>query len=210
MQDDGQWKTLEQGRSHDRPRVTLRGALTATAAGALAAVALMATACGSSTSTQASSATTTTAASQGTVDPAQVEKGIEESLSTATVKITSAKCPSNVQAAVGATFTCDVTMSNGGTGKATVTQTGINNFKYALEPGSVQIPGSTADAAIEKSLAARGVPNATVKCPQNIIVKVGTYVTCNVSGPEGVAHGTVTYTFSEENGTVDPASVKTS
>jgi hypothetical protein len=181
----------------------------AAAAGALAAISLIVTACGS-TSTQPSTAATTTAASKGTVDQAQVEKGIEESLSTTAVKITSAKCPSNVQAAVGATFTCDVTLSNGGTGKATVTQTGVNHFTYALEPGSVQIPGSTADAAIEKSLAAQGAPNATVKCPQNIIVKVGTTVTCNVSGAQGVANGTVTYTFSDENGTVDPASVKTS
>jgi uncharacterized protein DUF4333 len=115
-----------------------------------------ATACGSSTSSQPSTAATTTAVSKGTVDQTQVEKGIEESLSTTAVKITSAKCPRNVQAAVGATFTCDVILSNGSTGKATVTQTGVNHFTHALEPGSVRIPGSTADAAIEKSLAGQG------------------------------------------------------
>jgi len=49
-----------------------------------------------------------------------------------------------------------------------------------------------------------------VTCPQNIIVKVGTTVTCNLSGAQGVAAGTVTFTFSEADGTVDPASVKTS
>jgi hypothetical protein len=174
----------------------------------LALGAIAVTGCGSSSS-QPSSTTTTTAASKSTVDNAQVEQGIVTSLSTATVKVTSAKCPTDVQVQIGGTFTCDVTMSNGGTGKATVTQSGANQFTYSLEPGSVQIPGSTADAAIEKSLAAQGAPNTTVKCPQNIIVKVGTTVTCNVSGAKGVANGTVTYTFSEDNGTVDPASVKT-
>ena len=165
--------------------------------------------CGSSSS-QGTTTTTTSTASGGTVDQAQVEKGIEQSLSTSSVKVTSAKCPSNVQVQVGATFTCTVTLSNGGTGKATVTQAGVNRYTYALEPGSVQIPGTTAAAAIEKSLAAQGIPNATVTCPQNIIVKVGTTVTCNITGANGVATSKVTYTFSEANGTVNPASVKTS
>ena len=71
----------------------------------------------------------------------------------------------------------------------------------------MQIPGTTAEAAIKKSL---GIPNATVTCPQNIIVKVGTTVTCNISGASGVATSKVTYTFSEANGTINPASVKTS
>ena len=139
-----------------------------------------------------------------------MEQGIKDSLSTPSVKVTDAKCPSGVKAEKGATFTCNVTLSNGGTGKAEVTQTGPNSFTYTLQEGSVQIPGETADAAVEKSLAAKGAPGATVQCPQNIIVKVGTTVTCNVSGVQGVASGTVTYTFSEANGTVDSSSVKTS
>lgn len=174
-----------------------------------AVFAVAAVGCGSSGSQQTATATTSTA-SGGTVNQAQVEKGIEESLSTSSVRVTSAKCPSNVPVQVGATFACTVTLSNGGTGKATVTQAGVNRYTYALEPGSVQIPGTTADAAIEKSLAAQGLPNATVTCPQNIIVKVGTTVTCNISGANGVATSKVTYTFSESNGTVNPASVKTS
>ena len=70
------------------------------------------------------------------------------------------------------------------------------------------IPGSAAAAQIEDSLAAQGAPNATVACPQNIIVKLGTTVTCDVSGAQGVAQGTVTFTFSEANGTVDACSLK--
>ena len=82
-------------------------------------------------------------------------------------------------------------------GKATVTQLGHNKYTYELKSGSVQVPGSTADAAVEKSLAAQGIPNATVTCPENIIVKVGTTVTCNISGASGVASSTVTFTFSD-------------
>ena len=71
------------------------------------------------------------------------------------------------------------------------------------------IPGSAAEAAIERALAAQGAPNTKVTCPENIIVKVGTIVTCDLSSAQGAVGGTVTFTFSEANGTVDPASVKT-
>ncbi|MFL5756740.1 MAG: DUF4333 domain-containing protein [Chloroflexota bacterium] len=149
--------------------------------------------------------------SSDTVDATKVEQGIKDSLSTTSTKVTKASCPNDVKSKDGATFTCSVTFSNGATGKAKVTQTGTgHDYTYALKPGSVQVPGSTADAAVEKSLAGQGAPNATVKCPQNIIVKVGTTVSCDVSGASGKASGQVTFTFSGAEGTVDPASVKTS
>lgn len=158
-----------------------------------------------------SNSTGTTSASGGrTVDATQVEDGIKSDLSTSSVKVTSVNCPGDVQVRQGATFTCSVSLSNGGSGKVTVTQEGANRYTYAFAPGSVQIPGTAAASAIQESLAAQGAPNAKVTCPQNIIVKVGTTVTCDVSGAQGKAAGTVTYTFSEANGTVDPASVKTS
>jgi hypothetical protein len=91
-----------------------------------------------------------------------------------------------------------------------VTQVGPNKFTYELKPGSVQVSGEVADTAIEKQLAAQGIPNTTVTCPQNIIVKVGTTVTCNISGAQGAATSTVTFTFSNAEGSVDPSSVKTS
>lgn len=172
------------------------------AAGALVAGALSA-GCGSSSDDNASSAT------PKTVDDAQVEKGIKDDLSTSSVKVTSAKCPSGVPAKKDDTFTCTVTFDNGATGKATVTQQGANKYAYELKPGSVQVPGSTAAAVVDKSLAAQGIPNATVTCPENIIVKVGTTVTCDVKGAQGVASGTVTFTFSDAEGTVDSSSVKT-
>ena len=45
---------------------------------------------------------------------------------------------------------------------------------------------------------------------ENIIVKVGTTVTCDVSGGQGLAGGTVTFTFSDAEGDIDTSSVKTS
>jgi hypothetical protein len=181
---------------------------TAAAVGALG-LALVIPGCGGSDSTEATpkTATPTPAA---TVDDARVEQGIKDSLSTGSAKVTSAKCPSDVQAKSGTTFACNVTFSNGATGKATVTQVGPSKFTYELKPGSVQVPGEVADAAVEKQLAAQGIPNATVNCPQNIIVKVGTTVTCNISGAQGAATSTVTFTFSSAEGTVDPSSVTTS
>ena len=181
---------------------------TATAV-AFAALALAVAGCGDGDSTEAT-AETATPRPAATVDDAEVEQGIKESLSTASVKVTSAKCPGDVQSKSGATFTCDVTFSNGATGKATVTQVALNQFTYELKPGSVQVPGEVADAAVEEQLAAQGIPNATVNCPQNIIVKTGTTVTCDVSGAEGAAASTVTFTFSSADGSVDPSSVSTS
>lgn len=143
-----------------------------------------------------------------TVDSAQVEQGIESELSTASVQVTSASCPSDVDKEKGDTFSCNVKLSNDAKGKATVTQGGANTFTYAFTPGSMTVPGSTVDATIEKSLAAQGAPNATVNCPETISIKVDSTVTCAVSGAQGVANGSVTYTFSEENGTVDPESVE--
>ena len=174
---------------------------TAVAAAAVVTVAMSA-GCGSSSDDTAKSA------APKTVDDAQVEKGIEDDLSTSSAKVTSAKCPTDVAVKQGDTFTCTVKFDNGATGKATVTQQTLNKYTYELKPGSVQVPGTTADAAVEKSLAAQGIPNATVNCPANIIVKVGTTVTCNVSGAQGAASGTVTFTFSSAEGTVDASSVK--
>ena len=169
---------------------------------------LAASGCGGGSSTQGGG--TTVPSNPPKVDAAEVEQGIEKDLSTSAVKVTKVSCPGDVSIQKGATFTCEASLSNGGTGKVTVTQQGAKRYTYAFAPGSVQIPGTAAAGAIEKSLATQGAPNAKVTCPQSIIVKLGTTVTCNVSGAQGVAAGAVTFTFSEANGTVDPASVKTS
>jgi Domain of unknown function (DUF4333) len=192
-----------------------RSARRATVAGAVVLGALTLAACGSDgsndTATAADTSEPTAAATAArTVDDAKVEAGIKADLSTSSTQVTSAKCPNDVAVKQGGTFTCSVKFSNGASGKAKVTQLGGGRYSYELKPGSVQVPGTTADKAVEKSLAAQGIPNATVNCPQNIIVKVGTTVTCNVSGAQGAASGTVTFTFSSAEGTVDQSSVETS
>jgi hypothetical protein len=150
-----------------------------------------------------------TKTAERTVDDQEVEQGIKAELSTSSAKVTKASCPSDVPVEKGSTFTCSVTFSNGATGKVTVTQEAARRYTYTLKAGSVQVPGSEVESQIRKSLSAQGVQNATVTCPQTIIVKVGTTVTCDVSGASGVASGTVTYTFSSAEGTVDSSSVKT-
>lgn len=185
------------------------------AAAAVAVGIVAVTGCGSSSNSTPSTRTsiktagpTSAPAAKATVNTAAVEEGIQSSLSTSGVKITSADCPSNIPSTVGHTFTCSVKLSNGGTGDVVVTQTGRNSFTYQFKNGTVQIPGSSADATLEKQLAAQGLPNAVVNCPTTIIVKVGTTVTCAVSSANGKANGSVTFTFSSDDGTVDPSSVQ--
>lgn len=146
-------------------------------------------------------------ASTRTVDDAAVESGIEQQLSTSSTKVTGAKCPSDVKAEKGATFTCTATWSNDATGKVKVTQDGGGRYSYEPVAGSVQVPGTTVEEQLEAQLAKEGAPNATVNCPDTIIVKLDTTVTCDVSGAGGSVGGTVTYTFSDAEGNVDTSSV---
>ena len=88
----------------------------ATTAAVLLAVAVLAIGCGASSSKQSSG--TSGANTQRTVNTEQVEKGIESSLSTSSVKVTKATCPSDVPVQQGATFTCNVTLSNGATARS--------------------------------------------------------------------------------------------
>jgi hypothetical protein len=143
-----------------------------------------------------------------TVDSAQVEKAIKGDVSAAGASASSVKCPDDVKSEKGASFNCDVTTTNGATGKVKVTQQGGNRYKYALVPGSLQVPGSVAEKEIEDQLASQGVNDASANCPDNIIVKLGTSVTCDVTGVKGV--GKVTFSWSDSSGTVDESSVATS
>jgi hypothetical protein len=147
--------------------------------------------------------------SDDTVDASKAEQGIESSsLSTSTTQITSASCPDDVKKEKGGTFTCDVKLSGGGTGKVTVTQqSNHNTFSYAFKSGSVELPGSTVDKAVEQDLANAGIKGATVKCPATVPVKPNTTVTCPVTSSSG-RQATVSFTFSNASGTVDPSSVK--
>jgi hypothetical protein len=149
--------------------------------------------------------------SDATVDASKAEQGIESSsLSTSTTQITSASCPKDIKKEKDKTFTCDVKLSGGGKAKVTVTQTSNHNtFSYALKSGSVVLPGSTVDKAVEQDLASAGIKGTTVNCPATVPVKPGTTVTCPVAGSSG-RQASVTFTFSNASGTVDSSSVKES
>ena len=149
--------------------------------------------------------------SDDAVDASKAEQGIESSsLSTSTTQITSASCPNDVKKEKDKTFTCDVKLSGGGKGKVTTTQTSDHNtFSYAFKSGSVVLPGSTVDKAVEQDLADAGIKDATVKCPDSVPVKPGTKVTCPVTTSSG-RQATVSFEFSDSSGTVNPSSVKES
>jgi hypothetical protein len=150
------------------------------------------------------------ACGDSTVDSSQIEDGIESSLSTADVKVTSANCPADEKKEKGASFDCTVKLSNGGTGKVEVTQQGGNRYTYTFVPGSVEVPGSYVDQQLEQQLAKQGVSNATVTCPSMIIVKTDSPVTCDVTGAQGRATTKVTFEFSSADGEVSQSSVSTS
>ena len=149
--------------------------------------------------------------SDDTVDASKAEQGIESSsLSTSTTEITSASCPNDVKKEKDKTFTCDVKLSGGGKAKVTVTQTSNHNtFTYAFKSGSVVLPGSTVDKAVEQDLADAGIKDATVNCPDSVPVKPGTTVTCPITTSSG-RQATVSFEFSSSSGTVDSSSVEES
>ena len=142
-----------------------------------------------------------------TVDAAQIEQQIQQSLSTATTKVASVSCPDDVKSETGAKFTCSAKLDGGGSGKVQVTQTGESEFTYTFKPGTVQLAGETVDKRLEQQLAASGVPNATVECPGPVKVKPGTTVTCPVTGAGGGA-ATVSFEFTDASGSIDESSVE--
>ena len=142
------------------------------------------------------------------VDSAQVESDIKTQLSTPTAEVSKVTCPDDVQSEAGATFKCTVKWADGATGKVKVTQESANRFTYVPVAGSVKVPAKTVEASVERSLAEQGAPNAQATCPDPVAVKVDTTVTCDVTGAGGAAGGTVSFTFSDATGTVDPDSVE--
>jgi hypothetical protein len=143
-----------------------------------------------------------------TVDAGQIEQGIEQSLSTPTTQITSASCPDDVTSETGARFSCSAKFSGGGSAKVEVTETKApDEFSYGFKPGTVKLSGNSVDKALEERLAANGIVDATVNCPDPVKVEADTTVVCPVSGAAGV--GTVTFEFSDASGAIDDSSVET-
>jgi hypothetical protein len=142
-----------------------------------------------------------------TIDANEVEAGIEQSLSTATASVSSVSCPNDVEKEEGATFTCDAKLEGGGKAKVKVTQTSKGgDFTYSFKPGTVVLTDDTVEPALEKDLAASGLPDTTVDCPDTINVKEGEKVTCTATGSGG-RHSQLTFTFSSADGTIDESSV---
>ena len=118
-----------------------------------------------------------------TVDPDKVEEGIEESLSTATAKVSSVSCPDDVEKKDGATFTCDAKLEGGGKAEVKVTQTSnAGDYTYSFKPGTVVLTDDVLEPALEADLAASGVPGAKVDCPATVKVKTGETFTCTATG----------------------------
>ena len=145
-----------------------------------------------------------------TIDAAEVERGIEQSLSSPTASVSSVSCPNDVKKEEGATFTCDAKLEGGGQAKVTVTQTSKGgDFTYAFKPGTVVLTDNTVEPALERDLAASGLPDTTVDCPNTIKVKEGETVTCTATGSGG-RQSQLTFTFSSADGTIDESSVSSS
>ena len=80
-------------------------------------------------------------------------------------------------------------------------------YTYVLTPGSLQVPATAVEPKIEQALKDQGVSSPSVNCPDNIIVKVGTYFECDFKSASGHT-GSVKFTFSDASGTVDTSSVE--
>ena len=142
------------------------------------------------------------------VDPEKVEQGIEQDLSSATARITSVSCPSDVKKEEGKTFTCDAKLEDGGKAQVVVTQTdNRGNGTYAFKPGTLQLSDNSVEPALEESLSAKGVSDPQVDCPESISVKEGETVTCTATGAGGRS-GDVTFTWSSDDGSIDSSSVE--
>jgi hypothetical protein len=142
-----------------------------------------------------------------TIDAAEVEAGIEQSLLSATAPVSTVSCPNDVAKEEGATFTCNAKLEGGGKAKVKVTQTSKGgDFTYAFKPGTVVLTDDAVEPALEKDLTASGLPDTTVDCPDTIKVKEGERVTCTATGTGG-RQSQLTFTFSSADGTIDESSV---
>ena len=145
-----------------------------------------------------------------TVDASQVEKGIDQSLSTATTEVASVSCPDDVKSETGAKFTCSAKLSGGGSAKVEVTETKApGRVHLQLQAGDGRTVGHLGrrGARAEPQAARRGVEGATVNCPDPVRVEPGTTVSCPVSGTGGGV-GTVSFE-SASSGSIDQSSVQT-
>jgi hypothetical protein len=145
-----------------------------------------------------------------TVDAGNVEAGIEQSLSTATAKVSGVSCPDDVEKKEGASFTCDAKLEGGGKAEVKVTQTSnAGDYTYSFKPGTVVLTDNALEPALEADLAASGVPGTKVDCPATVKVKTDGTFSCTATGSAG-RQAQLTFTFSSDDGTIDQSSVSDS
>lgn len=146
---------------------------------------------------------------RSTVDASELEREIEQNLSSKTIEVKSVSCPDDVKSETGAKFTCSAKSDAGGSAKVAVTVTRApNQFSYDFKPGTVVLAGAAVDQELERDLEAKGATGATVNCPSEITVEKGTTVTCPVTGAGGGV-GDVSFEFSDAVGSIDETSVDT-
>jgi hypothetical protein len=143
-----------------------------------------------------------------TIDADKLEQEVERSLSTGTTQVASVSCPGDVESKTGAKLTCSAKLEDGGSAKVQVTETQApNQFSYAFKPGSVKLPGESVAAELEKDLAAQGVRDPEVACPETVAVKPGRTVTCTATSAAGA--GNVTFEFADGSGSIEESSIET-
>ena len=144
-----------------------------------------------------------------TVDATKVEQEIQKQLSTATATVASVSCPDDVEQEEGARFECTAKLEGGGKAVLTVTQgKGSNDFSYAVKAGTMELADNSIEPYLEKQLKAQGV-SAQVDCPALSPVKTGETVTCAMTTTGG-RQTTLTFTWEDDDGSVDSSSVESS
>jgi hypothetical protein len=143
-----------------------------------------------------------------TVDANKLEQEIENSVPGQTIKISSVSCPNDEENKADTKFTCNAKLSDGGSAKIAVTVTAPSKFSYNVKPGTVVLAGASIDKVLEQDLAANGVPDATVNCPDKVKVQPGTTVTCPAQGTGG-GTANVSFQFTDATGSIEESSVKT-
>ena len=139
-----------------------------------------------------------------TIDAAQVEGQIEQQLSSATTKVASVSCPDDIEHKDGQTFDCRAELEGGGEAVVVVTEHDRGDFTYEVKPGTMRLAGSSVEAYLEQQL-----PGAQVSCADEITVIAGQTVDCDAVTAGGRS-ATVSFTWADDSGKVEPGTVETS
>jgi hypothetical protein len=139
-----------------------------------------------------------------TIDAAEVEGEIEHQLSSATARVASVSCPDDVEHEDGRTFECTVDLKDGGEAVAVGTEQDRDDFSYEVKPGTMRLAGGSVESYLERQLPA----GTQVSCADEITVVAGQTVECDAVTAGGLP-ATLTFTWADDAGSVEPGSVET-